>query len=179
MPSFLATSHSNKLPSTATGNVTAETQILGSDGNLLILPIEGSYALQTPGNYRKFRVTIGGYATSGTTAQVTLKMYLGTSTTIASNGTAVIGPQFASLASGSHNFFITIDMSYDTVSKIIEGIYYGQAVSTLINLTAITTTSTGSFSDLSESQGFTLTAIFGSSNASNTLVISQFELEPL
>lgn len=174
MPSFLATARSNKLPSQATGNVTAETQILGSDGALLLCPIEGSSTL----NNRRFRLSIAGRATSGTTSTVNLRLYLGTSTTIATNGTALFNITTASFASGSHTFAIDVLLKLDTVGNIIEGIYFGQAVNTLIALTAITSTSTGSFSDTSETQAFNLTAIFNSTNASNTLVVDTFELIP-
>jgi hypothetical protein len=179
MPSFLATSHSNKLPSTGTGNVIAETQILGSDGNLLILPLEGSLILQTPGNARRFKISIAGYGKSGTTSTVTLKLYFGTSTTISSNGTALVAPTTASFGSTNQNFFLNVELIYDSVSGSIAGIFYGQAANTLIDLTAITQTSVASgISDTAEGQGFTLTAIFNSTNASNNLVITTFELIP-
>jgi hypothetical protein len=174
MPSFLATSHSNQLPSKGTGNVTAETQILGADGNLLILPLEGSNILQTPGNCRLFDVIIAGYAGSGTTSTLELKMYLGTSTTIANNGTAIFDITTASLASTNQNFFIKVEFIYDSVSKKIQGCYHGLQVNTVIALAAVTATSLGSFSDLAEGQGFTLTALFGSTNASNNAVITTF-----
>ena len=178
MADFLATSRSNQLPSKGTGNIVAETQILGADGKLLICPIEGSLVLQTPGNARLFDLHIAGYGTSGTTSTVTLKLYLGTSTTIASNGTAVISTTTSSFASTNQNFFVKTEFIYDSVSGLIQGCFHGLQVNTVIALTNVTATSLGSFSDSAEGQGFTLTGIFNSSNASNNLVITTFELIP-
>jgi hypothetical protein len=178
MPSFLASARSNKLPSTGTGNVTSETQILGSDGKVLVVPIEGSLVLQTPGNARRFRYSIAGYMTSGTSSTVTLKMYLGTSTTIANNGTALFSITTASLGSTNQNFFLDLVLMYDSVSQSIAGYYVGQACNTLIDLTAITQTSLTTFSDVAENQGFTLTAIFNSTNASNNLIVTTAEIIP-
>ena len=179
MPSFLATARSNQLPSKATGNVTSETQILGADGKLLICPLEGSLVLQTPGNARRFRLSIAGYMTSGTTSTVTLKLYFGTSTTIATNGTALISITTASLASTNQNFFLDVQLIFDSVSGSFGGYYVGSAVNTLIDLTAITQTSVASgIADSAEGQGFNLTAIFNSTNASNNLFVTAFEIIP-
>lgn len=178
MPSFNATSRSNQLPSKGTGNVTSETQILGADGKLLTLPLEGSLVLQTPGNARRFRLSIGGYMTSGTTSTVTLKLYFGTSTTISSNGTAIVAPTTASLASTNQNFFLDVHLIYDSVSTSFGGYFIGSAVNTNIAATAITQTSVTAVSDVAEGQGFSLTAIFNSTNASNNLVVTTFELIP-
>jgi hypothetical protein len=174
MPGFLATARSNKLPSANTGNVTAETIILGSDNLPLICPLEGSSVL----NNRRFRLSISGHATSGTTSNLTIKLYLGTSATLANNGTAILSTGAMALASGSQNFFVDVLMNYDTVSQKIQGIFFGQGVNTLIALTALTATSLGSISDVAEGQGFTLTALFGSTNATNACVIDTFELIP-
>lgn len=178
MPSFLATARSNKLPSTGTGNITSETQINGSDGNLLVCPFEGSLVMQTPGNARRFKLSIAGYGVSGTTSTFTLKLYFGTSTTIASNGTAMISATTASFASTNQNFFLNVELIYDSVSKSFAGVYYGQAANTLIDLTAITQTSVTTVSDVAEGQGFSLTGIFNSTNASNNLVVTTFEIIP-
>jgi hypothetical protein len=179
MPSFLATARSNQLPSKGTGNVTSETQILGADGKVLIIPLEGSLVLQTPGNARRFKLSIAGYMTSGTTSTVTLKLYFGTSTTISSNGTAMFSITTASLASTNQNFFIDVWLVYDSVSGSFGGNFFGSAVNTLIDLTAITQTSVASgIADSAEGQGFTLTAIFNSTNASNNLFVTTAELIP-
>jgi len=178
MPSFLATARSNQLPSKASGNLTSETQILGADGKLLICPMEGSLALSTPGNARRFRLSIAGYMTSGTTSTVTLKLYFGTSTTISSNGTAMFSITTASLASTNQNFFVDVNLIYDSVSTSFGGYYIGSAVNTNISATAITQTSVTAVSASSEAQGWNLTAIFNTTNASNNLVVTTFEIVP-
>jgi hypothetical protein len=178
MPSFLATARSNQLPSKGTGNVIAETQILGADGKVLILPLEGSLVLQTPGNARRFRLSFAGYGTSGTTSTVTFKFYLGTSTTIASNGTAFASITTASFGSTNQNFFVDFYLIYDSVSTTIAGYFIGSACNTNIAATAITATSTGTFSDSAENQGVTITAIFNSTNATNNLFVTTAETIP-
>jgi len=171
MPSFLASERSNKLPSTATGNVTSETQITGSDGNVLICPIPGSNVLKN----RRFTIRYSGHGTSGTTSTLALKFYLGTSTTISSNS-ALCTITSASFASGSHSFFGEIVLYAESVGSTIEGYYTGTAVNTLITTAVVTAQS--SFNPATEGQGFTVTALFGSTNASNTFVMDTFELIP-
>jgi hypothetical protein len=178
MPSFLASARSNKLPSLGTGNVTSETQILGQDSKPLILPLEGSLVLQTPGNARRFRLSFAGYGTSGTTSTVTFKFYLGTSSTIASNGTAFASITTASFGSTNQNFFLDFYLIYDSVSTGITGYFIGSACNTVVAQTAITTTSTLAFSDSAENQGITMTAIFNSTNATNNLVVTCAEIIP-
>lgn len=178
MPSFLATARSNQLPSRGTGNVTSETQILGADGNPLILPIEGSLVLQTPSNARRFRLSIAGYGVSGTTSTVTLKLYFGTSSTIANNGTAVFSITTASFGSTNQNFFVDVNLIYDSVSKSFAGYFIGSACNTNIAATAITQTSVTTVSDSAEGQGFTLTAIFNSTNSTNNLFVTTAEIIP-
>ena len=178
MPAFTATARSNQLPSKGTGNVTSETQILGQDGKVLICPLEGSQVLQTPGNARRFRLSIAGYGTSGTTSTVTFKVYFGTSSTIASNGTAMVSVTTASFASTNQNFFLDTYLIYDSVSTSFAGYTIGSAVNTNVAQTAITQTSVTTVSDVAEGQGFTLTAIFNSTNSSNNLVVTTFEIIP-
>jgi hypothetical protein len=84
----------------------------------------------------------------------------------------------ASFASTNQNFAVDVFLTYDSVSKSFGGIYFGQACNTLIDLTAITQTSVTSVSDVSEGQGFNLTAIFNSTNATNNLVVTTFEIIP-
>jgi hypothetical protein len=158
MPSMLATARSNKLPSKTLVSPTAEAQFLGSDGNPLVLPLEGSLVLQTPGNQRRFRLSVAGYGTSTGANTLTIKLYLGTSATIASNGTAFISTTVA-MNSTNQNWFFDVYLNYDTQSNQVGGYYVGYAgLSTgIIDITAITSTSMGSFSDIAENQGITIT----------------------
>jgi|SRR5271166_4136247 len=175
MPSFLATARSNKLPSNSLANPTSEAQFLGSDGNPLICPIEGSQVLQTPGNQRRFKLSIAGYGTSTGANNLVIKLYLGTSSTIANNGTAFLSSGNIAMNSTNQNWFLNVELTYDTQSKQIGGIFYGFGAAGLIDLTAITMTSTGSFSDTAEGQGITITATCAGTSSH---VVTCFELIP-
>jgi hypothetical protein len=172
MPSFLATARSNKLPSANLGNATAETQFLGSDNVLLVCPMEGSLVL----NNRTFRLRIAGRCGSGTTSNFTVAVYFGVSTTIGSN-TKIATTAATAMASASHNFLIDVTMQYDTTSNKIQGQYSGNIANGLITAAGLTNALT-SVSDVAEGQGFTVTGLFGSTNASNSAIIDTFELIP-
>lgn len=176
MPSFSATARSNKLPSNSLANPTSEAQFLGSDGNPLVCPIEGSLVLQTPGNQRRFRLSVAGYGTCTAGNSLTLKLYLGTSSTIANNGTAFISTTVA-MNSTNQNWFLDIYLNFDTQSKQVGGYFIGYAgLSTgVIAQTAITSTSMGSFSDSAEGQGFTIT---GTCAGTSSHTVTCFEIIP-
>jgi hypothetical protein len=176
MPSFLASARSNKLPSNLLSNPTSESQFLGSDGNPLVLPLEGSLVLQTPGNARRFRLSVAGYGTSTGANTLTIKLYLGTSSTIANNGTAFISTTVA-MNSTNQNWFLDVYLIFDTQSKQIGGYFIGYAgLSTgVIAQTAITGTSMGSFSDSAEGQGITIT---GTCAGTSSHVVTTAEIIP-
>lgn len=172
MPSFIATARSNKLPSANLGNALAEAQFLGSDGLVLVCPLEGSSVL----NNRPFRLRIGGRCGSGTTSNFTLKVYSGVSTTIGSN-TQIATSGAIAMASLNHNFFIEVLMTLDTTSSRVEGVFSGTMANGVIAVAALSNVLTA-FSDVAEGQGFTVTGLFGSTNASNQAIIDTFELIP-
>ena len=172
MPSFSATARSNKLPSANLGNALAEAQFLGSDGLVLTCPLEGSIVL----NNRTFRLRVAGRCGSGTTSNFTVAVYFGVSTTIGSN-TKIATTAATAMASANHNFLIDVTMNYDTASNKVQGQYGGNIANGLITAAGLTNVLT-SFSDVAEGQGFTVTGLFGSTNASNQAIIDTFELIP-
>ena len=172
MPRYDATARSNKLPSADLGNALSEAQYLGSDGNALVCPLEGSIAL----NNRPFRLVVMGRCGSGTTSNFTVAVYFGVSTTIGSN-TKIATTAATAMASASHNFRIEIQMQYDTTSNKVQGEFGGNIANGLITKAGLSNVLTA-FSDVAEGQGFTVTGLFGSTNAANSSVIYSFELIP-
>jgi len=94
-------------------------------------------------------------------------VYLGTSATIASNGTAILSSGNMAMNSTNQNWFIDVYLTYDSQSKVIGGVFQGYSGSStgILALTVITETSTGSFSDAAEGQGFTITATCGGTSS--------------
>src|SRR5216684_2439455 len=168
MPSFLATARSNKLPSAQIGNVIAETQYNGSDNLLLVCPLEGSQTL----NNRRFTVRIGGTCGSNGATNLTIKVYFGISATIASN-TALASTGAVAMASANHNFWLDILMQYDTISNKIQGYFIGQIAGTVVSETTLSAIPT-SVSDVAEGQGFTVTALFGTTQTGNVSIVQTF-----
>jgi len=180
MPSLQASYRAPNLPSTASGNIvtTAAMFVDGGGTNILVCPFPGSKVLHN----RMFKLRVAGYATSGTTSTLTVSAYLVTGTpsaTVASNGTAFMATSATSLASIGQAWWLEATCMYDATHTKIQGNYSGNIAGTAVALTTLTTTSLLAVSDTAETQNFCLSVLFGTTEATNTAVVTEFELEPL
>lgn len=183
MPQVNTISTAALLSSTDVGNVTSETQYKDSGGtNKLLLPIPASNKLKA----KPWYVLVGGRAGSGTTSNFTAAVYFGNHATI-SNNTAIATTGAIALASANHNWFLEILCMWDVTSKKIQGNFTGQVANSLVSLAALTNPVTSvdlSLADTDYSATaaganklLTVTALFGSSNASNTSIVDYFEIQ--
>src|SRR5215831_12279461 len=169
--------NSNKLPSQALGNATSETQFLGSDGNILTvyLPTSNKFVR---GKSAAFTVWVQGYVTTGTTSNWTPKLYYGNSTTIGSN-TGIAAPSGVSLATLTRSWYIAATLNWDSGSKRLTGSFDSQIGDTYVapaSLSVVAVSLKKKAADIT-TVGFSVTGIFGSTNASNTAVVDFFEIQ--
>lgn len=135
-------------------------------------PISGGTG--TSVNVLRFILFAWGRATSGTTSNFLAKIQYGTSVTAGSN-TDVFTLTNRSYVSTSSNWFVTADCIWDATSQKIDGNGSGNNLNTLETGAAITQV-TGV--DLTQSNlGFSIAAVFGSSNASNVCYLDGFVME--
>lgn len=170
---------SGQVASAALGNATSETQFVDSAGNVLTvyLPLT-SKLLGQDAKFASFKVKVGGRVTTGTTSNWTPKLYWGNSSTIASNS-GIAAPTAVSLASVSQTWHIEATMFWDATSQRVNGFYQAQIGATTTAPTTLTTAQTSK--DLTagdvKTVGFSVTGIFGSTNAANTAFVDYFDVE--
>ncbi len=121
-----------------------------------------------------FRVRIAGVVTNGASTSLTVKLYLGTSTTIASNTTVV---SFAQSAATTANFPFIVEAKviwdststklWGTSNSLFNGVYTAESTT---SFTVGTVATQGALQFL---PSFT----FSTANASNSLLIREFSLE--
>ena len=130
----------------------------------------------TAGSFR-FNLVAWGRVTSGTSGNVTLAIQYGTSVTAASN-TSIIAPTAAAY-SVSGNWMLNSQLLWDSTSKLLNGSYGGHVTSagTILSAASITQLSAKDFT--TNGLGFTVSAFFGTSNASNIVYLDGFYLEVL
>lgn len=170
-------SRSNKTPSAALGNATSETQFTDSSGAVLAayLPLTSK---MVEGKAGTFRIKVGGRVTGGTTTNWTPALYWGTSSTISSNSKIATLTAF-SVVSTSTNWHIEATCIWDSTSQKVNGFFAGQNGTTTVSPTTLSTAQTSK--DLtagdSTSVGFSVTGLFGSTNAANTAYCDYFDVE--
>ena len=185
------------------GTGSSETQVTFDGTNVVICPFPALSLLGThvttwaannnPGGPQpsiRFKVLAVGRTATGTTSNVTIKMYFGTSNTIGSN-TAIATTGAVSLATAKSPWQIEVVGCYDADSKIIDGYYStslngtrtGQTIitnavtavdPTTQPTTKITTTTTPAFTYTVPAYGFNITFTFGTGNAGNKFYLDWF-----
>lgn len=172
-------SQSGQVPSAALGNATSETQFVDSAGNVLTcyLPLTLKLA-QQDGKFASFKVKAGGRVTTGTTSNWTPKLYWGNSSTIASNS-GIAAPSAVSLASVSQTWHIEATCFWDTTSQRVNGWYQAQIGATTTAPTTLTTAQTSKDLSAGDSKavGFSVTGVFGSTDAGNTAYVDYLTVE--
>jgi len=154
--------------------------------------VEGTGTIQPP--VVSFYVRATGRYTTGasSTLLVTLYYSTGAQSSITYNGTGVTAmtPTFTTTAlSGSQNWDLECNLFWDYTSKVLNGYYWAcfPASTTTCQITAQTTITAVTGVDLTTlstatpvgGPGLILGAHFGTSNASNTVTLSEFIAEVL
>lgn len=125
-------------------------------------------------NTARFTIRVWGRATSGTTSNFLAKLQYGVSATSASN-TDMFSLTNRSYVSASGNWFLNFDGIWDATSQKINGNGSGSNLATIDSAAAITAV-TGV--DLTASSlGFSVSALFGSTNAGNVAYLDGFVME--
>jgi hypothetical protein len=121
-----------------------------------------------------FRVRISGVVTNGASDSLTVKLYLGTSSTTTSN-TAIVGWTQAAATTANYPFIAEATLIWDSTSTKIWGtldqLFNGVYVA--VTTSGVTTTTVSSISGLQFIPSFT----FATANASNSILIREFTLE--
>ena len=168
------------IPSADLGNATIEKQFLNARNALLTLRVPSNSLLSN----KAFRAHVSGRCTTTSSITFQLRVYFGSSTTIASN--TLMFDTGAQLVNGtSQPFRIHIDMAWSSDGLAITGDGTGQIAnnfagpSTLQNIVTSADPNKDANTTLASQPTYTLTAtgVFGTSNAGNHATIDLFELE--
>jgi hypothetical protein len=128
------------LPAKQTVLVNTETQIINP------AVINAALAVDIPANspleQQQFQVNASGYLNHGTSSTITLRLYWGKSTTIASN-TLLKSSGAVSAFSGKTNWWLKGEFIYDSVSGTLTGTVQFFVNNTLVSSAAITNVPTG------------------------------------
>lgn len=155
----------------ALANPTAETTFKQADsGAALVTYLPGSGKLTGQG----IRIVCRGEIVTGASLNVTVALRLGT--TVAGTLLATTGA-VGSGGAGNFNFELVFEGIIDAVSDTIRGRMFGHvcntAVAEVINSTAVT----GFDADAATDQAITATALFGTSNAGNSIRVTELTSE--
>lgn len=161
------------VPALQTVTVNTETQIV--NGSNSALPLSASLEPNTTQEQIPFDVNVSGYLTTGTTTNVTLKVFSGVSTTIGSN-TSIATSGAIAQNSASAPFFMRLKAIYDTVSGKLGGIFEGVINNTLFGPTALSAVITGISNSTNPVIALSLTVTFSAANAGNKINIADFSL---
>lgn len=173
-------------PSAAGGaSSTSEFQFQGSDSHALICWIPGGNKVKN----RPLRIRMWGTIASASTPNFTMKMYYGTSDTIANNTNIATSGTVACTNAG--NFLFECMVIWDDVSNAFNGNMRGWVCGTLKTDTTLTAVTKPGLAPSVESDtsltaqansnglGITFTGTFSGSNAANSAILSGAEIEVL
>lgn len=182
MPSIEVGKSAMPLPSAEinlAGTSTSESQFLTASasgqtpaGDPLVCYIPGSNSVIR----RPLKVRVGGRVTGGGSTNFTAKLYLGTSSTIASN-TNIASTGAVATAGNTGTWALDVDLAWNSANGIISGLLRGWVVAvavaqaTLTTSAAITTLNTENTNN-----GFTVTGQFSSGIAANAAYVDWFEV---
>lgn len=168
------------LPGADNPNITAETQLLNGRNTplALFLPSNGSLA------NRSFRVRVSGRAQTSTNTTFELRVYFGTSATIASN-TLIFDAGAQTVNNATSAFELWLDCQWTGDGKLITGRGAGQMANQIIGPSTLNNTplsadpnrDSSTFLQSGPTYGFSLTGVFGASSAGNHAFVDEFALE--
>src|SRR5580765_2117089 len=124
-----------------------------------------------------FNLRAWGRVTPGTTGNFTPVIQSGTSVTAASNTNCISGGAASYSASGCWR--LDAQMVWDFTSKTVNGVLFGNNASagTIVTSAAVTQLTTINYA--TNGLGFTVSALFGTSNAGNLAYLDGFVLEAI
>lgn len=122
-----------------------------------------------------FRVRLIGKATGGTGATLTLKFYLGTSTS--GTGIANFTVSSAAIPTTGGNFAVAVELVWDSVSQTVTGIKSGQTNGTIT--TAASLNANGASIASAAGLQFVASATFGAALSTNTVSVEEFTIEQI
>lgn len=171
MPNTNTSTRAALLPSDALGaSSTSEFQFTKAAANC-VLNFEGSNVL----NKRPFRIKVWGRSTTGASTNLTIKLYLGTTsgTNLATSGACAVNTVSA-------NWYMSVLVQVDSVSQKLQGIIEeGWINATAIATAVLTTGATAVDPAIEGTTTFTVSGTHSASNAGTTSVLEGFELEPI
>ena len=170
-----------KMPSAGLGNATAETLFQDSSSNPIILPLFPASRLKN----RRFWLRAWGRVTTGATSTFTVRTYFttqsATSATVPATSGRIQISTAVSLATLSRSFGIDVALVWDATSNTLEGWFEDFIGGTADSNTTITNIQSSIDPTLdvtaNPGQGFVVSGVFGTGNASNTAFLDGFEIE--
>jgi hypothetical protein len=182
MPSIEVGSTAMPLPSAEInlgGTSTSEKQFLmaSASGSLaagqpLTCFADGSNVLKR----RPFKVVVGGRVTGAGATNFTGKLYLGTSSTIASN-TNIASTGAVATAGNTGTWHLEADLAWNSDNGIVSGIQRGWVIAVAVAQATLTTSaSITTLNTENSNNGFTVTGQFSSGIAGNAAYVDYFEV---
>lgn len=180
MPGIGMVYRSAFVPGADIGNASAETQFSNLNGAQasLVLPADGQFTNS------RLKVRIGGRVSTTSNLTFTVKLYFGTSATIASN-TLIFSSGAQTINAIKTNWHIDLDLFWDSDSSTFCGIGQGQAGNGVIgpaalsNVPSANPNNRNTLSNAAVSYGFTVTGQFSGSSAGNHAFLDLFNIELL
>lgn len=125
---------------------------------------------------RNFRVHAHGHMTGGGTTNWTGALYFGTSTTVGSD-TKIATTAGTAVNSSSGSWKLEADLTWDSVSKIIQGRQQGHDNNTAVAVAAVSNTVTAQDPSLANtSLGFLVSSTFSASFAGNVCTLDELSI---
>ena len=159
---------------------TTEKVFQDSAAAAVVLPLPSASQLcgaDSAKSAARFKVVAIGRVEGGTATNFTVKLYYGTSTTVASD-TIVEASSARAVDSAKHNWMIEADLTWDSDSNKLQG--WGRSeVASLYDVEATIDTAGGITSvdpDASGTLGFVVSGTFSVSNSGNKAYLDSFVL---
>ena len=160
------------------GTSTTET-VFTTDGTVPVvamLPLASALTGANPLTAIKFRVKAWGRVVTAGTYNFTIKLYYGTSATVASD-TLISSSGTVSLASLTTNWMVEADLVWDGDSQRINGHAWNQVHTTKEATGTIDNAVTAADPAGTTALGFLVSATFGTGNASNKAYLDGLQIE--
>lgn len=122
---------------------------------------------------RQVRIRVVGVATTGVGSTFTVKLYNGTSSTVASDTLLCTFTAYTAGGAGSFNFICEANLIWDSVSTKLNGTFSSDISNTYTGPAAITAATITAPTSLQFIPSFT----FGTANAANAVVVKEFLFE--
>lgn len=146
------------------------------NGALLVLQADPD--LPTGGSFdaQPFRVRIAGKVNVAATGVVTVGLYLGNSSTLASDTLLASAVSGSVTAPAGTNFFLEADMIWDSTSGRVSGMSWGTVGTGGTPSNGVLSNSPSAITT-SASLQFVAAVTFGAANAANSITVTEFSVE--